>query len=61
MKVQEVFADTPRGGAIIGIAIVMAVYAKISGDARPFAVYVFGVSLAFLIFAINYLLGKLKS
>ena len=61
MKVQEIFADTPRGGAIIGIAIVMAVYAKWSGDARPFAVYVFGVSLAFLIYAINYLLGKLNS
>ena len=61
MKVQEIFADTPRGGAIIGIAIVMAAYAKWSGDARPFAVYVFGVSLAFLIFSINYLLGKLKS
>ena len=61
VRPEKAFIDVPRGAAIIGIAIVMVIYAKMTGDVRPFAVYTIGVSLAFLLFAINYLFGKLKS
>ena len=62
LKPEETFAyaNKNKGAAIIGLAIVFALYPKFSGDTKPFAIYVLGVSLAFAIFVVNYLLGKAK-
>lgn len=62
MEFKDVFEEVSKhkGFTIIGIAIVLGVYAKLTGDIRPLAGFVILMILITLFLFVNTVLGKLK-
>lgn len=58
---EEIFSSAERQTAIVGIAIVTGIYARLTGDAKPLAVFVVLLSISVAIHVINHILGKAKS
>ena len=52
--------NVSRGTAVVFIGLLFALWAKLTGDLKPLAIFVIGVAGSFMIFSINYVLGKLN-
>jgi hypothetical protein len=52
--------NADRGLVMLGVAFVLAVYAKLTGDVQPFAVFVMIMSLIFIFDVVNIVMGKLN-
>ncbi len=60
MNLGEIFSlKGDRATHVLMVAVVLGIYAKITGDSRPFAVFVLIVALSFIFYAVNFVLGKL--
>ena len=46
--------------AVIGVGVVLALWAKFTGDLKPLSIFVIGVAGAFLFFLVNFVFGKLN-
>jgi hypothetical protein len=63
MEFKDIFEKVNKdnkGFAIIGIAIVLGIYAKLTGDIRPLAGFVILMILVALFMFVNTVMGKLK-
>ncbi len=59
ITVNDFFKIT-KDAAILGISVVLAVYAKITGDLKPLLIFGTVISLAFIIYLINRIMGQLN-
>ncbi|MBR9681138.1 MAG: hypothetical protein GOU98_04950 [Candidatus Altiarchaeota archaeon] len=59
--VDKIFAGKDRNLTVLSIALVAGLYAALTGDTKPFAVFVFTIAILFLFDLVNYILGKINS
>lgn len=55
------FTNKDRNLTVLGIIFVAMIYAKLTGDTKPLAVFVFVFSAIFLFNLVNFILGKINS
>lgn len=61
MKLGDILSfEGDRNVTVLMIALVLGIYAKVTGDIQPFAAFVLIVTLIFIFFAFNFVMGKLK-
>ena len=57
---DAVFSGPAKSSAIFGIGVALAIYAWLSGNSKPLFIFAAGVGIAFILFVVNRIMGKLN-